>query len=160
MQAWQAGQSTAEPWPNPETVAAGLRVPRPYGGFLILNILQQSRGAAVAVTDDEIMQALKHWARIEGVFAAPRGAASLTAYRQLCARPNEAVVLFSTGADLSGGDRELRQAAATESAESLLARTRIWTRISMDTETRQTIASVCQLFAFRLFAHLGTRRSA
>jgi threonine synthase len=104
VQAWKAGRPTAEPWPNPETVAAGLRVPNPYGGSLILNILQQSRGAAVAVTDDEIMQALKHWARIEGVFAAPEGAASLAAYRQLCAqgffRPNETIVLFNTGAGL------------------------------------------------------------
>jgi threonine synthase len=104
VQAWQAGQSTAEPWPNPETVAAGLRVPHPYGGSLILNILKQSRGAAVAVTDEEIMQALKHWARVEGVFAAPEGAASLAAYRQLCAqeffRPNDTVVLFNTGAGL------------------------------------------------------------
>ena len=66
VQAWKAGRATAEPWPNPETVAAGLRVPKPYGGSLILDILQQSRGAAVAVTDDEIMQALDHWARVEG----------------------------------------------------------------------------------------------
>jgi threonine synthase len=104
VQAWKAGRATAEAWPNPQTVAAGLRVPKPYGGSLVLHILKQSRGAAVAVTDDEIMQALRHWARVEGLFAAPEGAASLAAYRRLCAerffRPNDTVVLFNTAAGL------------------------------------------------------------
>jgi threonine synthase len=104
VQAWQSGRASAEPWPNPETIAAGLRVPKPSGGSLILDILKQSRGAALAVTDDEIMQALGHWARVEGVFAAPEGAASLAAYRQLRVqgffRPNDTVVLFNTGAGL------------------------------------------------------------
>jgi threonine synthase len=104
VQAWKAGRATAEAWPNPQTIAAGLRVPKPYGASLVLHILKQSRGAAVAVTDDEIMQALRHWARVEGLFAAPEGAASLAAYRRLCAerffRPNDTVVLFNTAAGL------------------------------------------------------------
>ncbi|MGE5735585.1 MAG: hypothetical protein ACM34E_10895, partial [Acidobacteriota bacterium] len=46
-------------------------------------ILRKSGGVALAVTDDEIMDALQHWARVEGIFAAPEGAASLAAYRKL-----------------------------------------------------------------------------
>ena len=73
-------------WANASTSAAGLRVPKAYGDYLILDILKKSKGIAVAVTDDEIMDALRQWARVEGVFAAPEGAAALAAYRKLRAR--------------------------------------------------------------------------
>ena len=59
---------------------------------------------AVAVSDDEIMDALYHWARTEGIFAAPEGAAALAAYRRLGASgfftPEQKVVLFNTGSGL------------------------------------------------------------
>jgi len=104
VKAWDEGASTAEPWPNPQTLAAGLRVPKPYGDYLILEILRKSRGTALAVTDDEIMEALHHWARMEGIFAAPEGAASLAAYRKLLASkffgPDDTMVLFNTGSGL------------------------------------------------------------
>jgi threonine synthase len=71
---------------------------------LILDILKKSGGVALAVTDDEIMDALRQWARVEGVFAAPEGAASLAAYRKLRASaffgPDDSVVLFNTGSGL------------------------------------------------------------
>jgi threonine synthase len=104
VKAWDEDSRTAEPWPNPETLAAGLRVPKPYGDYLILGILKKSSGIAVAVSDEEIMDALRDWARTEGVFAAPEGAASLAAYRRLLDRrffsPNDTVVLFNTGSGL------------------------------------------------------------
>ena len=87
-----------------ETLAAGLRVPKAYGDYLILDILNKSGGVALAVTDEEIMDALRHWARVEGVFAAPEGAAALAAYRKLRDRgffaPDDSVVLFNTGSGL------------------------------------------------------------
>ncbi len=99
--AWDEGKSSSEMWANAATVAAGLRVPKAYGDYLILDILKQSGGVAIAVTDDEIMDALRHWARVEGIFAAPEGAASLAAYRKLRASgffsPDDRVVLFNTG---------------------------------------------------------------
>jgi threonine synthase len=104
--AWSEHKATVEPWQNASTVAAGLRVPRPYGDYLVLKILKESRGTAVAVTDDEIKEAVHHWARVEGVFAAPEGAASLAAYRKLIAEPasviseKDCVVLFNTGTGL------------------------------------------------------------
>ena len=85
-------------------MAAGLRVPKAYGDYLILDILRKSDGIALAVTDDEIMEALRHWARVEGVFAAPEGAAALAAYRKLRTSgffsAEDSVVLFNTGSGL------------------------------------------------------------
>jgi len=102
--AWDEGKSQAEFWANADTIAAGLRVPKAYGDYLILDILRKSGGVALAVTDDEIMDALRHWARVEGIFAAPEGAASLAAYRKLRANgffgPDDTVVLFNTGSGL------------------------------------------------------------
>jgi len=88
-------------WTGAATFAAGLRVPRAYGDYLILDILKKSHGTAVAATDEEILAATRHWASVEGVFAAPEGAASLVAYQKLRAsgffRAEDKVVLFNTG---------------------------------------------------------------
>ncbi len=104
VKAWDHHDKTAEAWSNASTVAAGLRVPKPYGDYLILEILRESSGAAVAVTDAEIMSSLRHWSEVEGVFAAPEGAASLTAYCKLRAtgffKADDTVVLFNTGSGL------------------------------------------------------------
>jgi threonine synthase len=102
--AWDDAKPTAEFWPNAATLAAGLRVPKAYGDYLILDILKKSGGVALAVTDDQIMDAVREWGRVEGVFAAPEGAAALAAYRKLRARtffgPDDTVVLFNTGSGL------------------------------------------------------------
>ncbi len=104
VKAWDEGKATAEMWVNASTVAAGLRVPKPYGDYLILEILKKSGGVALAVTDAEILDATRHWAKVEGVFAAPEGAASLAAYRKLLANKffneDDTVVLFNTGTGL------------------------------------------------------------
>ena len=104
VKAWDDGKSSAEFWPNASTLAAGLRVPKAYGDYLILDILKKSEGLALAVSDDEIMDALRHWARVEGIFAAPEGAAALAAYRKLHATgffgAEDSVVLFNTGSGL------------------------------------------------------------
>ena len=85
-------------------MASGLRVPKPYGDYLILDILKKSRGTAVSATDEEIVEATRHWAKVEGIFAAPEGAAALVAYRKLRAngffKPEDTVVLFNTGSGL------------------------------------------------------------
>jgi len=91
-------------WPNAATQAAGLRVPKAYGDYIILDILRKSGGVAIAVTDGEIMDSMRRWAQIEGIFAAPEGAAALAAYRKLhdsCFFGSEdTVVLFNTGTGL------------------------------------------------------------
>jgi threonine synthase len=104
VKAWDEGKKSSEMWPNAATQAAGLRVPKAYGDYLVLDILRKSGGVAVAVTDDEIMDSMRHWSRVEGVFAAPEGAASLAAYRKLHDScffgPDDTVVLFNTGTGL------------------------------------------------------------
>jgi threonine synthase len=101
VKAWEAGKSTSEMWADASTFAAGLRVPKGYGDYLILDILKKSQGTAVEATDEEILAAMRHWASVEGVFAAPEGAASLVAYQKLLAsgffRAEDKVVLFNTG---------------------------------------------------------------
>jgi threonine synthase len=104
VRAFAAGADTIEPFPNAATIAAGLRVPKPYADRVVLEILRASRGLAVAVTDDDIRAAVRELARLEGIFAAPEGAATVAAARQLYAsgwlRPGETVVLYNTGVGL------------------------------------------------------------
>ncbi len=101
VKAWETGKSVSEVWTDAATFAAGLRVPKAYGDYLILDILKKSQGTAVAANDDEILAAVRHWASVEGVFAAPEGAASLVAYQKLRASgflsADDKVVLFNTG---------------------------------------------------------------
>jgi threonine synthase len=101
VKAWEAGKTTSEMWRGASTFAAGLRVPKAYGDYLILDILKKSHGTAVSATDEEILLATRHWASVEGIFAAPEGAASLVAYEKLRAsgflNAEDTVVLFNTG---------------------------------------------------------------
>jgi threonine synthase len=99
--AWEEGKATSEAWANASTLAAGLRVPKAYADYIILDVLKKSGGTAVTATDDEILAAVRSWASEEGVFAAPEGAASLVAYEKLIAngflKPADRTVLFNTG---------------------------------------------------------------
>jgi threonine synthase len=104
VKAWDEGRQSVEMWPNAATLASGLRVPKPYGDYLILDILKRSKGTAISATDEEILEAVRHWSKAEGIFAAPEGAACLVAYRKLRAssffKPEDTVVLFNTGTGL------------------------------------------------------------
>ena len=104
VKAWDEGRTTAAMWEHAATIAAGLRVPKPYGDYLILDILKKSGGLALAATDAEILEATRRWAKVEGIFAAPEGAASLVAYQKLLVSeffsPDDSVVLFNTGSGL------------------------------------------------------------
>lgn len=104
VRAFASGRDEADEFPNPQTIAAGLRVPRAIGDFLMLDILRRSRGAAIAVSDDEIMAAIKEIATLEGIVTAPEGAACLPALRRLIAQgqvnADERIVLFNTASGL------------------------------------------------------------
>jgi threonine synthase len=101
VRAWEGQRATAEFFQNAATVASGLRVPGPLGDRLILRMLRQTEGTALTVTDDEMLVAGKELASLEGIFAAPEGAATLSAARRLATagwiKPQETVVLFNTG---------------------------------------------------------------
>src|SRR6516162_11059817 len=101
VKAWEAHQSSAQFFPNAATIASGLRVPGPLGDQLILSMLRQSGGTAVAVTDNEMLHAGRELASLEGILAAPEGAATVVAAHILAGsgwiKPHETVVLFNTG---------------------------------------------------------------
>src|SRR5580692_5022197 len=106
--AFTEGSDSSEMWRNAETFASGLRVPKPYGDTLILNILRESRGVALAFPDDQILASILDWARHEGIFLSPEGAAATAAYDHLLQagflKPADRVVLFNTGAGLKYTD--------------------------------------------------------
>jgi threonine synthase len=102
--AWEEHKATSEAWTNASTLAAGLRVPKAYGDYILLDILKRSNGTAIAISDDEIMQGVLETARHDGIFAAPEGAAAIVAYRKLLERGfferGQKVVIFNTGSGL------------------------------------------------------------
>jgi threonine synthase len=104
VRAFERGETRSQPWENASTVAAGLRVPKPLGDFLILDAVRASRGTALAVTDAELLDAGIQLARDEGIFAAPEGAACVAALEKLLAsgflKPDERMVIYNTGAGL------------------------------------------------------------
>lgn len=104
VRAFEQGALRSEFWEDAQTVAAGLRVPKPLGDFLILNAVRESGGTAIAVTDDELMAAGLEVARSEGLFIAPEGAACVAALQKLLAtgffNGDERIVIYNTGSGL------------------------------------------------------------
>jgi threonine synthase len=102
--AFEEGKPASEFFQNAATFAAGLRVPKPYGDAIILDIVRQSGGKALGFSDDEILTSILDWAKHEGIFLSPEGAAATAAYDALIAtgdlKPTDKVVLFNTGAGL------------------------------------------------------------
>src|SRR5215216_5343177 len=101
VRAFEEGNRFADEYPNAATTASGLRVPKAIGDFLILDALRESGGTAVAVSDEELIEAVHDIGAVEGVFCAPEGAACLPALRKLIdmdqVSASDRVVLFNTG---------------------------------------------------------------
>lgn len=108
VKAFEEHKPTSEFFQNADTFAAGLRVPKPYGDYIILDILARSGGKAIASDDQTILASILDYARNEGIFLSPEGAAATAAYDQLLAagelKPTDKVVLFNTGAGLKYTD--------------------------------------------------------
>jgi threonine synthase len=104
VRAWEEKKSESTFWENSNTIAFGLNVPKALGDFLILKVIYETEGCAVAVGDDEILRAQQMLATQEGVFCCPEGAATLSATIQLTKsgwiRPGESVILLNTGTGL------------------------------------------------------------
>ena len=102
VKAFHDGERFADEFPNAHTAASGLRVPKAIGDFLIIDALHESGGTAIAVSDAELIAAVKEIGAAEGLFCAPEGAACLPALREMIAQnlvsENESVVIFNTGA--------------------------------------------------------------
>ena len=104
VKAWEEKKKESIFWENAHTIAFGLTVPKALGDFLVLEAIYDTEGCAVAVEDDEIIQAQGMLAVHEGVFVCPEGAATLSAVIRLVRngwiRPDEKVVLLNTGTGL------------------------------------------------------------
>jgi threonine synthase len=82
VKAWEDGEEHAPRWEDAATVAAGIRVPRAVGDFLILRAVRESGGVAMAVSDADLMQAVDDAARLDGFLLCPEGGATLAAWRR------------------------------------------------------------------------------
>jgi threonine synthase len=102
--AFNEGKAASEFFTDAATFASGLRVPKPYGDNIILEIVRASGGSVVASDDAAILASILDWAKEEGIFLSPEGAGATAAYDTLLARgeikSGERVVLFNTGAGL------------------------------------------------------------
>jgi threonine synthase len=114
VRAFEKHEKVSEMWKDAATFAAGLRVPKPYGDYIMMEILRESGGLAVAIPDEQILASLKDWSQNEGVFLCPEGAAATAAYDQLLKtgflKPTDRVVLFNTGSGLKYTDITSAQA--------------------------------------------------
>jgi threonine synthase len=104
VKAFEAKASFCDFWINAHTIASGLRVPKSFADHLILQDIYESNGTAIAVSDEAILESQKELAQAEGIFAAPEGAATLAALKELIKQkwlePDERIILFNTGSGL------------------------------------------------------------
>ena len=104
VRAYDQGERRSNFWDGASTVAAGLRVPKPLGDFLILDAVRASGGTAIAVSDSDLIDAGIRLAEDEGIFVAPEGAACLPALEKLLAsgllKSDDEVVIYNTGSGL------------------------------------------------------------
>ena len=104
VKAFREKKDKVEEWKNAATIASGLRVPKPFADSIVLKALRESKGEAIAVSDQEIVSCLKELAGAEGILVSPEGASSLAGLKALLAEmkidKDEKVVLFNTGSAL------------------------------------------------------------
>ena len=104
VRAFEAGEKTAAEFPDARTIASGLRVPKAIGDFLVLNILRESNGGAIAVDDEEMIRVARDVGSKEGLFVCPEGAACFAALKSLRSAgkivSGERVVIFNTGSGI------------------------------------------------------------
>ena len=100
VRAFAQGSDRAEEWEDPQTIASGLRVPSAIGDFMMLQALRESRGGALAVSDSDMLAAMRELAQTEGVVTSPEGGATLAALKKLLEdgflAGHESIVLFLT----------------------------------------------------------------
>jgi threonine synthase len=104
VRAFEEGATESQAWPDPETFAAGIRVPKALGDFLVLRALRESDGIALSVTDDETRDMMRLVGAMEGMLVCPEGAAAIAAAAKLrregWINEDDSVVVFNTGSGL------------------------------------------------------------
>jgi threonine synthase len=123
VRAFESGATESLPWPDPTTFAAGIRVPKALGDFLVLRALRESAGIALAVTDDEIRDMMRLVGAMEGMLVCPEGAAAIAAAATLrrdgWIHDDESVVVFNTGSGLKYAESLQGEAARRLDAGAL-----------------------------------------
>ncbi|MFQ2173730.1 threonine synthase [Aeromonas rivipollensis] len=108
VQAWRQGERESRFWPDSQTLAFGINVPKALGDFLVLDALYCTEGCAIAVDERAITAEIRQLASLEGSFVCPEGAAAFAAARQLreagWIREGERVVVLNTGAGIKYPD--------------------------------------------------------
>ncbi len=101
VRAFEKNAEFGEFWQDASTIAAGLRVPKALGDFLVLRAVRESGGTAIAVSDTEIMKGCESLAASEGIFVAPEGGACIAALKKLreskFLRKNDNILIYNTG---------------------------------------------------------------
>ena len=104
VKAWENGEEHAPLWENAFTKAAGIRVPIAVGDFLIIRAVNESKGFAIAISDEEIMKSRDRVANTDGCFLCPEGAATMSAYEKALSQnlitKSDKVVLFNCATGL------------------------------------------------------------
>ncbi|MFL6515267.1 MAG: threonine synthase, partial [Chthoniobacterales bacterium] len=102
VRAFEANETSATEFPNAHTVASGLRVPKAVADFLMLRILRESGGGAIAIDDDKMIEVTRQVGAAEGLFVAPEGAACFAALPLLRDEisATDRVVIFNTGSGI------------------------------------------------------------
>lgn len=121
VRAFEEGADRSQFWERAATVASGLRVPKPLGDFLLLRIIRESSGTAVAIPDAEMIDAGIRLASEEGIFASPEGAACVAAAERLLRggflKRDDRIVIYNTGSGLKyleAYSTRFQRAAASE----------------------------------------------
>ena len=127
VKAFDEGKEGSAPWKNPVSIAAGLRVPKAVGDFLVLRAARESGGTGIAVEDEAMRAAVSEFARLEGIGACYEGGATLAALRELVEKGtvhrDDTVVLFNTGTPLKNPFPPKPQKLSTvASADEVIAR--------------------------------------
>ena len=101
VKAFHEGKDFAENWKNPKTNALGLRVPSAVGDFLMLRAVRESKGTAIAVSEEEIIEGIRLVEKHTDLSPAPEGGAAVIAVKKLIdnqfLEKTESVLVFITG---------------------------------------------------------------
>ncbi len=104
VRAFEQRSQASDFWNDAHTVAAGLRVSKSSGDFLVLRAIYESGGAAVAVPDEDMLDAALLLAKSEGLLAAPETGACVAALKSLFnnsfIKPHEKIVIVNTASGL------------------------------------------------------------
>ncbi len=99
--AYRQGENASQMFQNAHTLASGLRVPKPYGDYIILDVVRESGGTVLSQTDSEMFASIQDWGAHEGILLSPEGAAAAAAYDRLIENglltTSDRVVIFNTG---------------------------------------------------------------